>query len=139
MTSHRPVHTTSSPYVGIRRAVKDHHKEILALFHLYLGSAPDSRQAIVEKILHQLASHLELEELLFQEVRRWGPQGRKLVEGAELEHDKVKVMILDLQQSEGDDDQATDEFFEDMMQAVRALFETEERDLLPLVDPSLDA
>lgn len=138
MASNRPVHT-SSPHVDIRQAIKDHHTQILALFHLYLGSPPDSRQAIVEKILHQLTSHLELEELLFQEVRRWGPQGRKLVEDAELEHDKVQVMILDLQQSEGDDDQAMDEFFEDMMQSVRALFVTEERELLPLVDRSLDA
>jgi hypothetical protein len=48
-------------------------------------------------------------------------------------------MILALQQSEGDDDQATDEFFEDMMQSIRTLFMIEERDLLPLIDRSLDA
>jgi hypothetical protein len=47
-------------------------------------------------------------------------------------------MILELQQSEGDDDQAFDEFFEDMMQSVRALFISEERNLLPLVDRSLE-
>ena len=138
MAPNRPV-DTSSPHVDIRRVVKDHHTQILALFHLYLGSPPDSRQTIVGKILHELESHLQLEELLFQEVRSWGPQGRKLVEDAELEHEKVKVMILELQQSEGDDDQAMDEFFEDMMQSVRVLFMTEERDLLPLVDRSLDA
>jgi hypothetical protein len=93
----------------------------------------------VEKILHQLTSHLELEELLFQEVRRWGPQGRKLVKDAELEHENIKVMILELQQFEGDDDQAFDELFEDMMQSAQALFMTEERDLLPLVNRSSDA
>ena len=48
-------------------------------------------------------------------------------------------MILELQQSEADDDQALDEFFEEMMQSVRALFKIEERDLLPLVDRSLDS
>lgn len=42
-------------------------------------------------------------------------------------------MILELQHSEGDDDQARDEFFEDMMQSTRILFMTEERDLLPLI------
>ena len=129
---------TPAPHIDIRRMVKDNHSQILALFHLYLGSPPDSRQAIMAKILHELASHLELEELLFREIRRWEPQGRKLVVDAELEHEKVKVMILELQQFEGDDDQAMDEFFEDMMQSVRALFMTEERDLLPLVDHSLD-
>jgi hypothetical protein len=93
----------------------------------------------VEKILYQLASHLELEELLFQEVRRWGPQGRKLAKDAELEYENIKVMLLELQQFEGDDDQAFDELFEDMMQSVQALFMTEERDLLPLVNRSSDA
>jgi hemerythrin superfamily protein len=43
-----------------------------------------------------------------------------------------------LQQSETDDDQALDEFFEGMMQTVRAHFVTEERDLFPLVESSLD-
>jgi hypothetical protein len=119
--------------------VKDNHTQILALFHLYLGSPPDSRQAIVKEILHELESHLELEECVFQEIRRWGGQGRKLVEDAELEHEKVKVMIHELQHFEGDDDQAMDEFFEEMLQSVLALFMTEERDLLPLIDRSMDA
>jgi hypothetical protein len=102
---------------------------------MYLGSPPDSRQAIQEQILRQLASHLDTEkELLFQGIRRLGPQGLPLVEEAEVENEKIKVMILELQHTEGDDDQARDEFFEDMMHSVRALFMTEERDLLPLVD-----
>lgn len=48
-------------------------------------------------------------------------------------------MILELQQSEADDDQALDEFFEDMMQSVQALFMIEERDLLPLIERSWNA
>lgn len=50
-----------------------------------------------------------------------------------MEGEGIKAMILELQHSEGDDDQARDEFFEDMMQSVRVLFMTEERDLLPLL------
>ena len=138
MTTNRPG-DMSAQQVDIRRVVRNDHTQILALFHLYLSSPADSRQAVVEKILHQLASHLELEELLFQEVRRWGPQGRKLVKDAELEHENIKVMLLELQQFEGDDDQAFDELFEDMMRSVQALFMIEERDLLPLVNRSSDA
>ena len=139
MAQTKPLESSTSP-VNIGRVVKDGHERILALFHLYLGSPADSRQAIVEQILHQLASHLELEEgLLFPEIRKSGPQGWKLVEAAELEHEEVKNMIIELQQSEADDDQALDEFFEDMMQSVRTLFMTEERDLLSLIDRSLDA
>jgi hypothetical protein len=112
--------------------------QIMALFQVYLGSPPDSRQAIQAQILRQLASHLDTEkELLFQEIRRLGPLGQKFVGEAELEYEEIKAMILELQQSDGDDDQARDEFFEDMMQSVRILFMTEERELLPLVDRSL--
>ena len=54
-----------------------------------------------------------------------------------MENEEIKAMILELQHSEGDDDQAQDEFFEHMMQSVRVLFMIEERDLLPLVDRSM--
>ena len=138
MAQIRPI-KTSSPAADIGRVVKDEHERIMALFRLYLGSPADSRQAIVEEILHRLAMQLEREERLFQEIKKPGSQARKLVGDTELEHEKLKVMILELQQSEADDDQALDEFFEEMMQSVRALFKIEERDLLPLVDRSLDS
>jgi hemerythrin HHE cation binding domain-containing protein len=138
MAPDRPM-DTSSLHLDIRGMIKDNHKTILALFHQYLDSPPDSRQTIVEEILHELASHLELEELVFQEIRRWGTTGRKLVEDTELKHEKVKVMIHELQQFEGDDDQATDECFEDMRRSVLALFMAEEHDLLPLTDRAMDA
>ena len=135
MTANRSA-DRSLPQVDLGSAVRNGHTQILALFNLYLNSPPDSRQAIVETILHQLASHLELEERLFQEVR---PHGRTLVADNELEHEQIKVMLHELQQFEGDDDQAMDEYFEDMMQSVRALFSTEERDLLPLANRSWHA
>ena len=96
---------TSSPAADIGRVVKDEHERIMALFRLYLGSPADSRQTIVEDILHRLTSQLEREERLFQEIRKSGPQGRKLVVDAELEHENIKALILELQQSETDDDQ----------------------------------
>lgn len=80
-----------------------------------------------------------LESPLFQEIRKSGVQGRTLVGDAELEHEEIKSMILTWQQSEGDDDQAWDEFFEDIMQTVRASFTAEERDLLPLLARSLNS
>ncbi|MEP6934350.1 MAG: hypothetical protein ABI988_10470, partial [Nitrospirota bacterium] len=59
--------------------------------------------------------------------------------GGRSEHAEIKSMILTRQQTEGDDDQALDEFFEDMMQTVLASFTAEERDLLPLLARSLDS
>ena len=120
---------TSSPHGDIRQMIEHTHTQILALFQLYLGSPPDARQAIVEQILRQLAAYFETEEdLLFQEIGKSGPQGRNLVREAELEREEIMAMILALQ-SEGDDDQTRDEFFEDMMQSVRVLFMIEKRDL----------
>ena len=119
----------------IRKSARDDHRNILALFRLYLNAPADSRQAIVDQILHQLSTHLETEEeLLYVEIRDANEGGRRLVQEALLEHDEIKAMISELQQSESDDDQAMDEFFEDMMQTVRAHFIAEERDMFPLVE-----
>ena len=119
----------------IRKSARDDHRNILALFQLYLNATADSRQAIVDQILHQLSTHLETEEeLLYVEIRDANEGGRRLVQEALLEHDEIKAMISELQQSESDDDQAMDEFFEDMMQTVRAHFIAEERDMFPLVE-----
>jgi len=81
-----------------------------------------------------LAAHIERESLLFQAVRKYGSDGRKFIEQAQLEHAEIKVMIRKVQQAEGDDDQALDEFFERRMQMVYAHFMTEEH-LLQLIDP----
>ena len=119
----------------IRKAVHDDHRHILALFQLYLNAPADSRQAIVDQILHQLSAHLQMEEeLLYADLRNGKEPGPRLVQEALLEHDEIKAMINELQQSETDDDQALDEFFEDMMQSVRAHFMAEERDMFPLVE-----
>jgi hemerythrin superfamily protein len=138
MTETKPFQLSSS--VDITRRVKEDHGRILTLFQQYRASPPDSRQALVEQILRELVSHLEMEEdLVFEKVRNSGPAGRKRTGATEVEHEEIKAMILELQQSEGDDDQAWDEFFEDMMQSVQVLFTSEEHELLPLVEHSLDA
>lgn len=138
MTQMRPLEP-STPSVDIGRVIQDDHNRILALYRLYLDSPPDSRRAVVDGILHQLTLHLDKEERLLQGFKMSKAMSRRTLGDVELEHEKVKVMILELQQSEADDDQALDEFFEDMMQSVRALFMIEERDLLPLIDRSLSA
>ena len=123
----------------IARRVIENHERIRALFQQYLASPADLRQGLVEQILHELAFHLEMEEhFLFGNLRMLDPYGQKRICVAEVEHEEIKTMILELQHAEGDDDQAMDEFFEDMMQSVRMLFIAEERDLLPFIDYSMD-
>jgi len=134
MAQVRPFKHSSLP-LDVKRMVKDGHRHILALFQCYLASPPDSRRAILRQILYRLEWHLEMEDdLLLQRIRKSGPQARTLLGGAQLEHEQVKVMILELQQSAMDE-----ETFKDLMQKVRMHFLTENRDLLPLVDRSLDA
>lgn len=119
----------------IRKTVRDDHRHILALFQLYLNAPADSRQAIVDQILHKLASHLQMEEeQMYPEIRTGSEQGHRLVQEALLEHDEMRAMMSELQQSENDDDQVLDEFFEDMMQTVRAHFMAEERDMFPVIE-----
>lgn len=116
----------------IRKMVRDDHRNILTLFRHYLSAPADSRHAIVEQILYQLAAHFQTEEkLLYGDIRNRGDRERRMVEEALLEHEEVKAMMWELQHAEADDDQALDEFFEDMMQTVQAHFVAEERDLLP--------
>lgn len=126
MVQSKPV-DTSSPSSDIGREVKDDHERILALYRLYRDSPPDSRRAIVDELLHHIALHLEKGTRLFQGIRESEPQGRKFLGDAEREHEKVNAMILTLQQSETDDDQALDDFFENLMQSVQVLFTFEKR------------
>lgn len=126
MAQSKPVET-SSPSSNIGRVVKDDHERIMTLYRVYLDSPPDSRRTVVDEILHQLVLHLEKGARRFQGIRESEPQGRKFLGEAEREHEKVKAMILKLQQSETDDDQALDEFFENLMQSVQVLFTLEER------------
>lgn len=139
MAKTRPLNT-SSERIDINDMMKEDHRVILELFHRYLGTPADSREAMAQQILDRVASHFEMEEtVLFQEIRKLGPPGQTLLEDAEVEREEVMNMIRELQEAESDDDQSWDELFEDMMETVRVHFETEEQDLLPLIDHSSHA
>ena len=134
MAQSKPFKPSSLP-LDLKRIVNDNHRHILALFRCYFASPPDSRRAVVEQILHRLEWHLEMEDdLLLQRIRKSGSQARKLLSGAQVEHEQVTVMIHELRQTEMDE-----EAFKGLMQKVGLHFLTEKRDLLPLVDRSLDA
>ena len=119
---------------GAVKLVRDDHRHILALFQLYRAASADSRQSYVDQILQRLADHFKMEERLTEDVRHQGDDGRLHVEQLLVEHEEIKAMIDELQQAENDDDELLDEFFEDMMQTVRAHFIAEERDLFPLLN-----
>lgn len=114
------------------RILREDHRRILALFHLYLAMAADSRQSAVDQILGLLEEHFQKEERFLSTVApRPDGQGSRRVGQVLIEHDELRAMIEELRGSETDDDQALDEFFEDMMHTVRLHFLTEEQDLFP--------
>lgn len=118
---------------GIVKMLRDEHRQILALFQLYLSAEADSRQSIVDQILQQLDDHFKVEEELFGEGVRNQKNGETIVAQILLDHEEVKAMMSELRGAETDDDESMDEFFEDMMQTVHVHFSIEERDLLPLL------
>ncbi|MBS0170713.1 MAG: hemerythrin domain-containing protein [Nitrospira sp.] len=116
------------------RMLREDHRRILALFHLYLAMAADSRRSTVDQILGLLEEHFQREEgFLSSSAPQGGGQACRIVEQVLIEHDELRAMIEELRRSESDDDQALDEFFEDMMHTVRLHFLTEERDFFPHV------
>lgn len=118
----------------IIKVMKNDHRQILALFQVYLGTEADSRRSIVDDILQRLDDHFEWEERLFNEDSRIQEQGHGVIRRVLLDHEEVQAMIEELRQAETDDDESLDQFFEDMMQTVRVHFYGEERDLIPLFD-----
>ena len=118
------------------RTLRDDHRKILALFQLYLAISQDSRRATVDQILELLEEHFRKEEaLLTARVPPHADRKHELVAHVLREHAEVRAMMEELRGSETDDDQALDEFFEDMMQTVHVHFLTEERDLFPHLQP----
>ncbi|MCS6296790.1 MAG: hemerythrin domain-containing protein [Nitrospira sp.] len=118
----------------IIKIMKNEHRQILALFQVYLGTESDSRHSLVDQILQRLDDHFEWEEALFTEDIRIQEQGTSVLRRILLDHEEVKAMMNELRQAETDDDESMDQFFEDTMQTVRVHFHAEERDLIPLFE-----
>lgn len=118
----------------IIKIMKNEHRQILALFQVYLGTESDSRHSLVDQILQRLEDHFEWEEALFTEDIRIQEQGTSVLRRILLDHEEVKAMMNELRQAETDDDESMDQFFEDTMQTVRVHFHAEERDLIPLFE-----
>ncbi len=51
----------------IVKTLKNEHRQILALFQLYLATEADSRQPIADQILQRLEEHFKMEEGLLDD------------------------------------------------------------------------
>jgi hypothetical protein len=137
MTQER-LHLTRE-YFGLTGLLKSHHRNVQALFDRYLVSPLSSRPAIVDEILIRLRLHLAVEDdVLLSVIRNSDPQGPDLIESTIVEYEDIQAMFRQIQ-ADIEEGERWEEMFQDMMQTVRVHCNTEERDLLPLVDRSRDA
>lgn len=114
------------------------HRRIETLFTSYEGTTDaDERTRIAHEIVHDLAVHGEVEELLFYpELRRALPDGDELADEAVHEHVEIKRTLNDLDSMTADDD-AFDERMRELMAEVRHHVGEEESEIFPKIRRAL--
>ena len=123
---------------GIQVLIDD-HREVENLFQQYEKSDdPGEQTRIVHQVIHELAVHGEIEELLFYpRLRTALPDGNNLADEAVHEHVEIKTTLNEL-----DKLKATDDGFAIRMQAlmaeVRHHVEEEEGEIFPKIREAMD-
>ena len=123
---------------GIQVLIDD-HREVENLFQQYEKSDdPGEQTRIVHQVIHELAVHGEIEELLFYpRLRTALPDGNNLADEAVHEHVEIKTTLNELDKMTAEDDG-----FETRMQAlmaeVRHHVEEEENDIFPKIRQAMD-
>jgi hemerythrin superfamily protein len=110
------------------------HRSVEELFQRYETSQdPEERTQIVHKVIHDLAVHGEVEELLFYpRVRKAVPEGDRLVEEALHEHLEMKQTLNELDSMTADD-VGFDDRMRQLMNEVRHHVAEEENEIFPTV------
>lgn len=106
--------------------IKKDHAEVNDLFRRYRGLGPRAfkrKQTTVNRIVHEISVHGEVEELvLYPAARRVLDDGSKLVKEAISEHKRLKTALAKLDRMDSDDDRYDDMVqtaFEDFRHHVR--------------------
>ena len=120
--------------------IADDHRRVEDLFRQYEASTePDDQTRIVHEVIHELAVHGEIEELLFYpQVREKATGGEQLADEAIHEHLEMKETLNAL-----DSMDATDTAFHDrmreLMAEVRHHVGEEENDIFPHIREAVSA
>lgn len=110
------------------------HREVERLFGEYEAATdPGRRTEIVHEVVHELAVHGEIEELLFYpRLREVLPDGDELADEAVHEHLEIKRTLNELDSMSADDD-GFDDRMRTLMAEVRHHVEEEESELFPAI------
>lgn len=108
------------------------HRTVEGLFERYESTTdPDERTSIIHEVVHELAVHGEVEELLFYpRLREALDDGDALADEAVEEHLEIKETLNELDKMTAADD-GVDERVHELMREVRHHVEEEEADLFP--------
>lgn len=110
------------------------HRHVEALFVEYeRATTPEEQTRIVHDVIHELAVHGEVEELLFYpRVKEKAPEGDRLAEDAVHEHVEMKKTLNDLDSMSAEDD-GFDMRMRELMQEVRHHVGDEENEIFPRI------
>lgn len=124
---------------GIQVLIDD-HREVENLFQQYEKTTDPSEQTrIVHQVIHELAVHGEIEELLFYpRLRTSLPDGNELADEAVHEHVEIKETLNALDKMQAGDD-GFDTRMNELMAEVRHHVEEEENDIFPKIREALPA
>ena len=128
---------------GDRDAIQvltDDHREVENLFGQYeKATDPGEQTRIVHQVIHELAIHGEIEELLlYPRLRTALPGGNDLADEAVHEHVEIKQTLNELDKMSAGDD-GFDDRMRELMAEVRHHVEEEEGEIFPAVRNAFDA
>ena len=118
--------------------IAEDHRRVEQLFVEYEQALESDEQTrIVHDVVHELAVHGEVEELLFYpRVREKAPEGDRLAEEAVHEHVEMKKTLNDLDSMTAEDDGFSERMHE-LMEEVRHHVGEEENDIFPAIREAL--
>jgi hemerythrin superfamily protein len=116
----------------------DDHRAVEELFTRYEQAGDDDeRTRIAHEVVHELAVHGEIEELLFYpRLREALADGDSLAEEAIHEHVEIKQTLNDIDRMSAGDE-GFDEKMRELMAEVRHHVEEEESDIFPKIRQAL--
>ena len=119
-----------SPANAIDMLTED-HRQVKAMFQRFQGGETAQRDQLVHDIIHSLNTHNRVEEtVLYPFIRAEVPDGDKLMNEAEQEHQEAKDAIAELSALDASDP-AFEDAFRRLRESVEHHVEEEEGEVFP--------
>ena len=85
-------------------SLENDHQTVAALFKSFTAAPPEERTDILQNIVRELSAHAALEEkVVYPLVREVVPEGDRLADKAEADHQRMKEVLAALDGADGSD------------------------------------